>query len=406
MKIKDIVVREILDSRGEKTIEVAVADEDLRSFYAQIPSGRSRGKNEAVVLPPPEAESAAAKIERAVQGRDFAGVADLDRFLLDLDGTSNKEKLGGNVMLGISLAFARALAFERKEELWQLLNEEFFGGKKFSSRPLIFSNLINGGKHAEDGLPIQEYMVVVRPRGSYVKTVGKLIKFYELLGETLRRKTGEEELPLGDEGGYAVGFEDAFGPLQTMQDLIAEHNLEDQFRLGLDAAASSFYDNGAYDFGGLKLDAETLRRTYEDWFDWAPGLMSIEDPFDEDKPEDFAALRKALAGFAEEKWVVGDDLTVTDPARIKKYAGEGALNAVIIKANQVGTLTETCTALKQAGDLGVRRIVSHRSGETEDNFLVHLAKAAGAEGVKIGAPHESRMGKYNELLRLYADEMV
>ena len=406
MRIKDIVVREILDTRGDKTIEVSVTDEDLRSFYAQIPSGRSRGKNEAAVLPPQEAESAAAKIERAVQGADFDSVEALDKKLLTLDGTPNKEKLGGNVMLGVSLAFARALAFERKEELWQVLSDEFFGGKKFPGRPLIFSNLVNGGQHAQDGLPIQEYMVVVRPRGSYVKTVGKLLKFYELLGDTLRRKTGEEELPLGDEGGYAIPFEDAFGPLQVLQDLITENNLGDQFRLGLDAAASSFYDRGAYDFGGLKLDAETLRRTYEDWFDWAPELLSIEDPFDENKPEDFAALRKALAGFTDEKWVVGDDLTVTNPTRIKKYAGEGALNAVIIKANQVGTLTETCEAMRLAASLGVKRIVSHRSGETEDNFLIHLAKASGAEGVKIGAPHESRMSKYNELLRLYADEIA
>jgi enolase len=406
MRIKDIVVREVLDSRGEKTIEVAIADEDLRAFYAQIPSGRSRGKSEAVVLGTAAAEDAAAKIERAVQGVDFKTVEELDRKLIAMDGTPNKEKLGGNVMLGISLAFARALAFERKAELWQVLNGEFFGGKKFSGYPLIFSNLINGGKHAKNDLPIQEYMAVVRPRGSYVKTVGKLMKFYEVLGEALRCKTGEEELPLGDEGGYAVDFEDAFEPIQLMADLIAEHNLEDQFRLGLDAAASSFYENGVYDFGGLKLDAATLRKTYEDWFAWTPGLMSIEDPFDEKKGADFADLRQALGGFAEEKWVVGDDLTVTNATLIKKYAGEGAINAVIIKANQIGTLTETCAAMSAAASLGLKRIVSHRSGETEDNFLIHLAKAAGAEGVKIGAPHESRIGKYNELLRLMPDEMV
>jgi enolase len=182
--------------------------------------------------------------------------------------------------------------------------------------------------------------------------------------------------------------------------------LEDQFHLGLDAAASSFYENGVYNFGGVKLDAAMLRQTYEDWFTWAPSLMSIEDPFDEEQGADFAALRRALGSFAEEKWVVGDDLTVTSERLIKKYAGEGAINAVIIKANQIGTLTETCVAMNTAADLGLKRIVSHRSGETEDNFLIHLAKAAGAEGVKIGAPHESRIGKYNELLRLLPDEVI
>ncbi len=403
MRIKDVVVREILDTRGEKTIEVAVADEDLRSFYAQIPSGKSRGKNEAAVLTPAAAEAAAAKIERAVQGLDFDTIEALDRKLIELDGTPDKKNLGGNVLLGVSLAFARALAFERKEELWQTFNKEFFGGEKFATRPLIFSNLVNGGKHAKDNLPIQEYMVIIAPRGSYVKGVGKLMKFYEVLGEILRRKTGEEELPLGDEGGYAVDFDEAFDPIQTMQDLIAEHSLGGEFKLGLDAAASGFYGNGTYDFGGLKLDAGTLRKTYADWFSWAPDLMSIEDPFDEESAADFASLRQDLGGFAEEKWVVGDDLTVTSEALIKKYAASGAINAVIIKANQVGTLTETCRAMKAAAALGVKRIVSHRSGETEDNFLIHIAKAGGAEGVKIGAPHESRIGKFNELLRLYPD---
>lgn len=406
MRIKDVVVREILDTRGEKTIEVAVADEDLRPFYAQIPSGKSRGRSEAAVLAPHEAETAAAKIERAVQGRDFDTVASWDGFLLSLDGTPDKSKLGGNVLLGASLAFARALAFEKKEELWQVLNQEFFGGRRFTARPLIFANLINGGKHAQNGLPIQEYMVVVRPRGSYVKTVGKLLRFYEVLGDTLRRKTGEEELPLGDEGGYAPTFEDPFEPIQVMQDLITENNLGDQFKLGLDAAASSFYSGGAYDLGGLKLDAATLCKTYEEWFAWAPDLMSIEDPFDESDPENFAVLRKTLAGFPEEKWVVGDDLTVTNAERIKKYAAAGAVNAVIVKANQIGTLSETCAALQMAATLGLKRIVSHRSGETEDSFLVHIAKASGAEGVKMGAPHESRIGKYNELLRLEGNEML
>ena len=401
MRIKDIVVREILDSRGEKTIEVAVADEDLRAFYAQIPSGRSRGKREAAVLPFREAEAAAAKIERALAGRDFESVKDLDRTLIEMDGTPRKERLGGNVMLGVSLAVARALAFERKEELWQVLNREFFAGRTTGHfQPLIFSNLINGGRHAQNGLPVQEYMVVVRPRGSYVKTVGKLLKFYEVLGDILRRKTGEEELPLGDEGGYATAFEDAFDPVQTLEDVINEHSLGDQFSIALDVAADSLYRDGAYDFGGLKLEATTLRETYEDWFEWAPHLASIEDPFEEGAGDDFASLRRDLASMAGEKWVVGDDLTVTDPVLIEKYAAIGAIDAVIIKANQAGTLSEACEAMNKASALGLKRIVSHRSGETEDNFLVHLARAGNAEGVKMGAPHESRVGKFNELLRL------
>ncbi len=399
MIIESLTIQEIFDSRGAPTIEVTLTAPGHHSFLARIPSGKSRGTHEAAVLSYADAEKALHNILRTrVVGLDFQTIKELDTFLIKLDGTEQKEKLGGNVMLGISLAFARALAYEKGEELWKVLHEEFFPRTDISKRPLIFANLINGGAHADNNLDIQEYMVVAEPNAEYRQTVQKLISFYERLGFMIAEERGVARLPLGDEEGYEVNFKDNFAPVALLERFIKESELQNEFKIALDAAASSFYENGSYRLEGSLLSMEQLVERYREYFERSKLLYSIEDPCDEG---DFEGFKKIME-IAGDRWIVADDLTTTNPRRIDKYAGEGLMTGVIIKANQIGTLTETCEAINAAKKRGVRVIVSHRSGETDDAFLIHIAKACGADGVKIGAPAKERISKYDELIRLYS----
>ncbi len=399
MIIKSLEVREIFDSRGESTIEVGLTTSDSHSFFAKIPSGKSRGKNEAAVLSYAEAEQILQNtFIREIEGFDSETIEDLDEFLIRFDGTKRKEKLGGNVMLGISIAFARALAHKREKELWEVLHEEFFPNADISKKPLIFANLVNGGVHTDNNLDIQEYMTVVEAKGTYTGSIQKLISFYERLGFVIGEERDVKRLPIGDEGGYAVNFKDNFAPIEMMEKLIMESELQNEFRIALDVAASSFYEDKVYRFEGASLSTDELIERYKEYFEKSKLLCSIEDPCDENDLEGF----KKMVKIAGDRWVVGDDLTTTDPERIKKCAEEKRITGVIIKANQIGTLTETCEAIRAAREQGVRCIISHRSGETDDSFLVHIAKACGADGVKIGAPVKERISKYDELMRLYA----
>ncbi len=398
MKIKDIQIKEIKDSRGEPTIEVSVADENGHITSAQIPSGKSRGKNEAAVLKPAEAKKALdGIIKPEIADRNFESIGELDAFLISLDGTDNKEKLGGNLILGISIAFARLLARAQKKELWQILNEEFFGGEIEHIKPLIFSNLINGGAHAKNNLDIQEYMVVVKTISSYRETIKDLRNFYDKLGDILKNKFRLGRLTLGDEGGYSLEFANNFEPIEVLAGAIGEIDYRKMFSIALDSAANGFYEDKAYNFGGRKLNDMKMAEIYQVYFQTVPLLISIEDPFAEDDREGF----KKLHSLYKNKLVVGDDLTVTNPLTIKKAAEDRLISGVIIKPNQIGTVTETCEAIKTAHVNHLKTIISHRSGEVEDPFVIHFAKAGGAYGVKIGAPVESRMSKFYELERLY-----
>jgi enolase len=315
-----------------------------------------------------------------------------------LDGSENKEKLGGNLMLGVSVAFARALAAKENKDLWQILKEEYWAGIVSDKKPLIFSNLINGGAHAGNNLDIQEYMIVADPGdddyGSVIKT---LIDFYKKLGDFLKIKYKLEKLVIGDEGGYAVNFENNFEPIRIMEEMVVSSGLKDIFSLALDVAASNFYKAGKYNFGGSEISSAKLNQNLLDYLVHSNLLKSIEDPFGEN---DFDGFRE-FNSKCPDKWVVGDDLTVTNPVLIEKFAREKLISGVIIKPNQIGTLTEACQAMRTAQENGLKTIVSHRSGETEDNFIIHLAKAAGADGVKIGAPVRERITKFDELIKLY-----
>jgi len=399
MHLEDIKVHEIFDSRGESTLEVEVSDEKLNSFSAQIPSGKSRGKKEAAVLSFPDAKKVVESVlKKELVHKKFDSIKDIDNFLIHLDGTKNKGKLGGNLMLGISIAFARALAHKENKELWQILRQEFWGGLISEKKPLIFSNLINGGAHAGNNLDIQEYMVVVDPKDQdYAASIKTLIDFYKKLGVLLETKYKIEKITIGDEGGYAIDFESNFEPLKIMQEMITSAGLKDIFSLALDVAASNFYKDGKYNFGGNEISADKLNRTLLDYLVSSYSLISVEDPFDEEDTNGFMEFNAKCP----DKWVVGDDLTVTDPELIEKFAKEKLISGVIIKPNQIGTVSEACQAIRVAQENGLKTIVSHRSGETEDVFIIHLAKAGNADAVKIGAPVRERIVKFDELIRLY-----
>ncbi len=314
-----------------------------------------------------------------------------------------KSRLGGNVMLGLSMALSRALAFEQREQVWKVLRREFFAdtlslGDREETPPRIFANMVNGGAHAPNNLTLQEYLVVTPSQRPVVDTVYRLRDIYRMLRTELQRQTGVEALPIGDEGGFAVSFPEAFEPLGLLADTIGSTEDTHEFGLALDAAANEFFERGRYRFDGEVLTTPVLRDIYREYIDELPALMSIEDPFEEEDEDGFRAL---LDSAGHTVWIVGDDITATDPERIREAHESRCINAVIIKPNQIGTVSETCTAMNAAARRDMARIVSHRSGETGDNWIMQLAKAGGAEGVKIGAPVHERILKYNELIRLY-----
>lgn len=403
MKIKDVVVRKIFDSRGEPTVEVALWDGSGRFFAAQVPSGKSRGSGEAAVLPYLRARLVVKNIlRRALRRRVFNSIRKLDKFLLKLDGMPDKSKLGGNVMLGISMAAARSLASEKKQKLWQTLQCEFFEKNSPKKSPLIFSNLINGGAHAANNLDIQEYMVVVKVKKHVAASIEQLVRFYGELGSLLKRKYHLSNLPLGDEGGYSLNFKNNFEPLRILELLIREMRLTGEFAIGLDVAAMSLYENGRYRFEGRQITEDELGKIYRRYLAKSKLLFSIEDPFSESGHDGFSRM---TAG-ARDRLIVGDDLTTTSPTAIESCAREGLINAVIIKPNQIGTVSEACEAINVAHKNHIKCIVSHRSGETADNFIIHLARAGNVFGLKIGAPARERISKFNELIKIYGDFLI
>lgn len=398
MTIKKINLREIFDSRSESTLEVSLVNDGRREFFAQVPSGKSRGRNEAQVFSYQEARKIfVGSIKPKLVGRRFNRIHDFDQFLLKFDGSSNKRKMGGNVALGLSIAFAKSLAFQRRKEPWEVVRHEFFGKTTKNSKPLIFSNFINGGAHANNNLAFQEYLVVAYPRGNMLKTVRKLISFYYTLGEYLRKYQKVANFPIGDEGGYSLNFPNNFFPLRILERQIFATKLQKDFALGLDIAASSFYRTGHYQFEEHLYETKELLGVYLRHFKNFKLLFSIEDPFAQNDENGFRFLLEKLP----KSWIVGDDLTTTNARRIILHAKRDLINAVIIKPNQIGTISETCEAIQAAKKNKLNCIISHRSGETEDNFILHLAKASNADGVKIGAPLRERMFKFNELIRLY-----
>lgn len=397
MRIKNVFVKEIFDSRADPTIEVVISDERGKVYAAQVPSGKSRGKQEAAVLDFAAAKSALGQISPKLIGPDFRTLEELDSFLVQFDGTERKERLGGNLIIGISMAFSRALAAEKSAGLSQFLHDEFFKDIRTDTPPWIFSNFINGGAHATNNLDIQEYIVILKTKPPVKESIRTLIALYRDAGAKLKEKNHGKPVPIGDEGGYAMDFVNNFEPITILEERIRAAKMDDECNLGLDAAASNFYEEKNYRFDGKTLDSQKLTDLYLEYKKRSPLLYSLEDPFAEDDLLSFKRLKEKLPAML----IIGDDLTVTNPALIQRFAKDGMMSGVIIKPNQIGTVTETCRAIRASKESGLKVIISHRSGETEDNFIIHLAKASAADGVKIGAPVRERILKFNELIRLY-----
>ncbi len=401
--IEAVGAREILDSRGNPTVEVEVALDDGTVSRAAVPSGASTGAFEAVELRDGGDRYGGKGVTNAVSavldviGPELVGfeVTEqrlVDQVLLDLDGTSNKAKLGANAILGVSLAVARAAADSADLPLFR-----YVGGANAHLLPVPMMNILNGGAHADSGVDIQEFMVAPVGAGSFREALRQGAEVYHALKSVLKKQglsTG-----LGDEGGFAP----ALSSNRAALDLIAEAVMSTGLRLGedialaFDAAASEFYSDGAYQFEGQSRSSEEMLTYYADLVDGYP-IVSVEDPLDE---EDWSGWQSLTAALGDRVQIVGDDIFVTNVERIARGINERSANALLVKVNQIGSLTETLDSVDLAHRSGFRCMMSHRSGETEDTTIADLAVATNCGQIKTGAPARSeRVAKYNQLLRI------
>lgn len=405
--IKNITALEILDSRGNPTIEAEVILQSGQSARAAVPSGASTGTHEAVERRDVEAtryrgrgvRTCVWEIENTIAprllGADVRDQRWIDQQLIDLDGTSNKSRLGANTLLALSLAVARAAAQVDGKPLFESLATASWGQRL----PVPFLNLINGGRHATGGLPIQEIMVVPHGFPSFSDALRAGTEVYQTLRDLLHGKGWPTTV--GDEGGFAPPFatpEDAFSLLLQAIEACG-YVPGDQIALALDVAASEFYNDQTqgYAFCGKQCTADDMMARYAGWCRLFP-IISIEDGLSED---DWHAWRRWTQAAGDALQLVGDDLFVTHPARLQQGIDAHVANAILIKPNQIGTLTETLEVIQQAETAHYGRIISHRSGETEDDLIADLAVACGAGQIKTGAPcRGERTAKYNQLLRI------
>jgi enolase len=402
--IEAVGAREILDSRGNPTVEVEVALDDLTIARAAVPSGASTGAFEAVELRDGDSGRYLGKgVEKAVTavldeiGPELLGFEAseqrlVDQALLDLDGTPNKERLGANAVLGVSLAVARAAADSAELPLFR-----YVGGPNAHLLPVPMLNILNGGAHADSNVDIQEFMVAPIGGGTFRESLRWGAEVYHALKSVLKEKgyaTG-----LGDEGGFAPDLPSNRDALDLIAVAIekAGFTVGRDVALALDVAATEFFADGAYTFEGATRTAEEMSAYYAELVSAYP-LVSIEDPLAEDDWAGWAALTAAIGDRVQ---IVGDDLFVTNPERLERGIGEGCANALLVKVNQIGTLTETLDAVALAHRSGYRCMMSHRSGETEDTTIADLAVATDCGQIKTGAPARSeRVAKYNQLLRI------
>ena len=404
--ITAVGAREILDSRGNPTVEVEVLLDDDSFGRAAVPSGASTGAFEAHESRDGDKSR---YLGKGVQNAVKAVVETIDETLVDfdatdqrlvdaalikLDGTDNKKNLGANAILGVSLANARAAAEAAGLPLYRYL-----GGSNAFVLPVPLMNIINGGAHADNGVDIQEFMIVPHGAETFSEALRWGVEVYHALKKILSEKnlaTG-----LGDEGGFAPDLPNNRAALDLIAQAIegAGFKLGQDIALALDVASTEFYDeaSGTYDFEGSKRSADDMVAYYAELLAAYP-LVSIEDPLAED---DWAGWSKMTAELGDKVQLVGDDLYVTNPERLQRGIDDAAGNAILVKVNQIGTLTETMDAVSLAQRHGMKAIISHRSGETEDTFIADLAVATNAGQIKTGAPARSeRVAKYNQLLRI------
>jgi enolase len=402
--IEQVGAREILDSRGNPTVEVEVALDDGTLARAAVPSGASTGEHEAVELRDGDAKRYSGKgVEKAVAavldeiGPELAGVDAVDQRivdqkLVDLDGTPDKSRLGANAILGVSLAVAKAAAETSGLELFR-----YIGGPNAHVLPVPMLNILNGGAHADTEVDIQEFMIAPIGADSFREALRWGSEVYHSLKSVLKGRglaTG-----LGDEGGFAPALSSNREALDLIVEAIdkAGYKLGSQIALALDVAATEFYSDGAYVFEGTKRSAEQMAGYYGELLGAYP-LVSIEDPLSEDDWDGWVRLTDEIG---ERVQIVGDDLFVTNPERLEEGIARRAANALLVKVNQIGTLSETLDAVNLATSYGYRSMMSHRSGETEDTTIADLAVATGVGQIKSGAPARGeRTAKYNQLLRI------
>ncbi len=401
--IEAVNARQILDSRGNPTVEVEIVLDDYSTGRAAVPSGASTGQFEAVELRDGESKYGGKSVEKAVLGVTDE-IADeihgfeaeeqrlIDQTMLDLDGTPNKSRLGANAILGVSLAVAKAAAESAELPLFR-----YVGGPNAHVLPVPMMNILNGGAHADSNVDIQEFMIAPIGAETFSEALRMGTETYHALKSVLKEKgyaTG-----LGDEGGFAPSLPSNRDALDLILVAIekAGYAAGTDIALALDVAATEFHDNGVYTIDGKGIGADELIAFYEELVGAYP-LVSIEDPLDEEDWDGWKAMTSALGGRIQ---IVGDDLFVTNPERLARGIAEGAANALLVKVNQIGTLSETLDAVELAHRSGYRCMMSHRSGETEDTTIADLGVATGSGQIKTGAPARSeRVAKYNQLLRI------
>ena len=401
--IDAVGAREILDSRGNPTVEVEVALDDGTIARAAVPSGASTGAFEASELRDGGERYGGKGVSKAVDnvldvigpelvGYDASEQRLVDQQLIDLDGTPNKERLGANAILGVSLAVARAAADSAGLPLFR-----YVGGPSAHLLPVPMLNILNGGAHADSNVDVQEFMIAPIGAGTFAEALAMGAETYHALKSVLKKDglaTG-----LGDEGGFAPNLSNNRAALDLIVRAVeqAGYSVGSDIAFALDVAATEFHTEGAYAFEGKKLSATEMTEYYTELVDAYP-IVSIEDPLSEDDWDGWIALTDALGSRVQ---IVGDDLFVTNPTRLADGIARGAANALLVKVNQIGTVTETLDAVNLAHRSGYRCMMSHRSGETEDTTIADLAVATDCGQIKTGAPARSeRVAKYNQLLRI------
>ena len=407
VRITQINAREILDSRGYPTVAADVLLSDGARGFSAVPSGASTGSHEALELRDQDARFGGKGVLKAVQnvveiGKHLAGedpfdIRRIDQKMIAQDGTDNKSRLGANATLAVSMAVLRAGAESARLPLYKYLRQIYRLPEDNFVLPAPMLNIINGGKHADSGLDVQEFMIVPAHADTFSKAMQSACETYHTLRAVLKEQG--HVIAVGDEGGFAPKISSHEDVLKTILSAAKEAG-HPHMALALDAAASEFFTDGKYHFEGRDLSAGELSDIYAAWCDNYP-LLSLEDPLQED---DWSAWQTLTARLGKQVKLVGDDLFVTNLKRLEKGIERKAANAILIKLNQIGTVSETIDVMQRAKENGFTRIVSHRSGETEDTFIADLAVATNAGAIKTGAPARAeRTAKYNRLLQIESE---
>ena len=406
--IVKIAGREILDSRGNPTVEADVILADGSMGRAAVPSGASTGEHEAVELRDGDKSRYLGKgtlkavshvngeIANALHGKDALQQAELDRAMIELDGTSNKGRLGANAILAVSMAAARAAAVSQRTQLYRYL-----GGVAAATLPVPMMNIINGGAHADNSVDVQEFMIAPFGAPKFSEALRMGVEVFHTLKKVLSKKG--YSTAVGDEGGFAPMLKSNEEAIESVLEAITQAGYKpgEQIGICLDPASSEFFQDGKYVFKKSDKSKRSSEQMVEYWSNWVkqyPAILSIEDGMAED---DWAGWKLLTDTIGKKVQLVGDDLFVTNTQRLKRGIDGGVANSILIKVNQIGTLTETLEAMQMAASAGYTAVVSHRSGETEDPFIADLVVATGAGQIKTGsASRTDRIAKYNQLLRI------